>query len=121
MDRPAANQLRVAQKMRTRSARRTTHTGRNGLQVIGADFWRNLHKEFEDLAHEECAALPDPAHNRRLRAYGMYAKGSAIASWSLNEGLSENFLRRFEDAATRAGGRPGDTFGREPPRFLVAT
>ena len=58
MDRPAAKQLRAAQKMRPRSARRTTNVGRNGLQVIGADFWRNLHKEFEDLAHEECAALP---------------------------------------------------------------
>src|SRR5215510_5109029 len=81
----------------------TTNVGRNGLQVIVADFWRNLHKEFEDLAHEECAALPDPADNRRLRAYGVYAKGSGIASWSLNEGLSENFLRRFEDVATRAG------------------
>jgi hypothetical protein len=41
--------------------------------VVAADFWRNLHREFKDLAKkEECAVVPDPADSRRLRAYGEY-------------------------------------------------
>ena len=89
--------------------------------MVAADFWRNLHREFKDLAHEEYTAVPDPAGNRRLRAYGEYkAEGSSASGcWRLSEGLSENFLSRFEDTATRAGVALEPPQGVEPLAFWL--
>ena len=68
------------------------------------DFWRNLNTEFTALAEEEWTSVPDPADNRRLRAYGNTdSEGNYAGGWSLSEGPNENFRARFAETATRAG------------------
>jgi hypothetical protein len=68
------------------------------------DFWRNLNSEFTALAGEEWASVPDPADNRRLRAYGNTdSAGNYVGGWSLSEGPNENFRARFAETATHAG------------------
>jgi len=68
------------------------------------DFWRNLNTEFTALAEEEWTSVPNPADNRRLRAYGNTdGTGNYAGGWSLSEGPNENFRARFAETATRAG------------------
>ncbi len=84
------------------------------------DFWRNLNTEFTALAEEEWTSVPDPADNRRLRAYGNTdSEGNYAGGWSLSEGPNENFRARFAETATRAGHALDPPPGNQGPRFLT--
>lgn len=100
---------------------RASRGKRSHPSEIDADFWRLLHREFQDLAQEEYTAVPDPASDRRLRAYGEQERVGRRARrrWRLTEGLNENFLRRFEDAAMRGGVALGPPRGVEPLAFWL--
>jgi hypothetical protein len=68
------------------------------------DFWRHLNIEFTALAEEEWTSVPNPADNRRLRAYGNPGCSEAyVGGWSVRGGCNESFRARFEETATRAG------------------
>jgi hypothetical protein len=73
--------------------------------MADAAFWRKRKEEFRDLAKDEYLAVPDPADDRRLHAYGSKPseRGFDIYSWKLNEPFSADFRTAFEEAASLAG------------------
>jgi hypothetical protein len=74
------------------------------MMMQSGDFWRILRTEFTALAEEESTLVPDPADNRRLRAYGKTdCTGHYVGRWSVSGGPNENFRARFEETATRSG------------------
>jgi hypothetical protein len=69
-----------------------------------AAFWAGRKEEFKELARDEYIAVPDPADDRRLTAYGSYTRerGVATNSWTLNEPFSADFNTSFAEAAALA-------------------
>jgi hypothetical protein len=98
------------------SRRRTSRSERSAAPASNADFWRSLHREFQELAQEEYTAVPNPASDRRFYAYGQYksAGGHGCGIWKVSEGWNENFRSRFEDAALRGGIALGPPRGVKP-------
>jgi hypothetical protein len=85
------------------------------------DLWREIRSDFEGLFAEECAAVPDPRDELRLRAYGAYQAGKSdgVGSWQMNDGPSADFRARFEETAARAGSALDPPDGVAPVDFWL--
>jgi hypothetical protein len=75
-----------------------------------AQLWRELHSEFKVLAAEELRKDPGNKYDRWLRAL-VSGDEAADRFCSLDGGVDEGFVARFEALATRAGVLLGKRFG----------